>query len=209
MSALHLSCPYEFDKPTSISWLWIRKPQRQYTLNKFCVNAVCSLAVFRLESHTACRRRLADKTAFKVSSVSNATSVSYQWGSDLFERHPVNEKTSSCKTTSSVPNISDTKIVVSFRVETFVGAYKASHWNNSCFCPCAQDLKSVRKKIYSQKLINECFLVFQNFSVGYCAHLTTTNVYGKHSWHTMLWIGKRGSWKSVKKTLETRDWFKV
>ena len=61
-----------------------------------------------------------------------------------------NKSTSSCKTVLNVPNIGDAKIVVSFRVETFVGAQKASHWNNSCFCPCAQDLKSARKNIFTK-----------------------------------------------------------
>ena len=50
------------------------------------------------------------------------------------------------KQLSSVPYIGDAKIVVTFRVETSIRAQKSSNRNNSCFCPCAQDLKSVRER---------------------------------------------------------------
>lgn len=122
-----------------------QRPTRMKTWNKFCVSAACSFSSFRSDSGSAVRRRrrIPDETASSFSIVSR---------SDLFIRYyRPNSIESSCNATSSVPNIGDAKIVVTFRVETSIRAQKTSNWNNPCFCPCAQDLKSVRKKILTQK----------------------------------------------------------
>lgn len=107
------------------------------TWNKFCVSAACSCSSFLSDSGSAVRRRrrIPDETASSFSIVSR---------SDLFIRYyRPNSIESSCNATSSVPNIGDAKIVVTFRVETSIRAQKTSNWNNPCFCPCAQDFTGI------------------------------------------------------------------